>query len=139
MLMDVLGQPGDLLAAAGVVAGVFLLVVKWTQYWFPTELSAVEHIDDDAPVRRFAPSSAIGTSCSSSGSRCSRRSRASGSTSSCTTALRGATPTVTFADFVSRFTAIAYGSDVLFLVVLAGILLHRFGLRYGLTANPARC
>ena len=137
MLMDVLGQPEDLLAAAGVVAGVFLLVVKWTQYWFPTELSAVEHIDDDAPrptlrallrnryvvlILGFQMLSAVESQwldflVYDSASR------------------RYADPSH-LADFVSRFTAIAYGSDVLFLVVLAGILLHRFGLRYGLTANP---
>jgi HEAT repeat protein len=39
------------------------------------------------------------------------------------------------AAFVSRFSAIAYGTDILFLLVLAGFLLHRFGLRYGLVAN----
>ena len=39
------------------------------------------------------------------------------------------------ARFVSRFSAIAYGTDIVFLLVLAGLLLRRFGLRYGLTAN----
>ena len=39
------------------------------------------------------------------------------------------------ARFVSQFSAIAYGTDILFLLVLAGLLLRRFGLRYGLTAN----
>ena len=39
------------------------------------------------------------------------------------------------ARFISQFSAIAYGTDILFLLVLAGWLLHRFGLRYGLTAN----
>ncbi len=45
------------------------------------------------------------------------------------------TDTSQLADFVSRFSAIAYGVDILFLVVLAGLLLRRFGLRYGLAAN----
>ena len=40
------------------------------------------------------------------------------------------------ARFISRFTAIAYGADIVFLLVIAGLLLRRFGLRYGLTANP---
>ena len=39
------------------------------------------------------------------------------------------------ARFISRFSAIAYGADILFLLFLAGWLLRRFGLRYGLTAN----
>ena len=39
------------------------------------------------------------------------------------------------ARFVSQFAAIAYGTDILFLLLLAGFLLRRYGLRYGLTAN----
>ena len=39
------------------------------------------------------------------------------------------------ARFISQFSAIAYGTDIVFLLVLAGLLLRRFGLRYGLTAN----
>ncbi len=41
------------------------------------------------------------------------------------------------AQFISRFSAIAYGTDILFLLLVAGLLLRRFGLRYGLTANAA--
>lgn len=41
------------------------------------------------------------------------------------------------AEFISRFTAITYGADILVLLMLAGLLLRRFGLRYGLSANPA--
>ena len=41
------------------------------------------------------------------------------------------------ARFVGRFAAIAYGTDILFLALAAGVLLRTFGLRYGLTANPA--
>ena len=43
--------------------------------------------------------------------------------------------TAALARFLSRFTTIAYGSDILFLLLVAGVLLSRFGLRYGLTAN----
>ena len=39
------------------------------------------------------------------------------------------------ARFVSQFAAIAYGTDIVFLLLLAGLLLRRFGLRYGLAAN----
>ena len=41
------------------------------------------------------------------------------------------------ARFISAFTAIAYGTDIVVLLLLAGLLLRRFGLRYGLTANSA--
>ncbi len=41
------------------------------------------------------------------------------------------------ATFVGRFSAIAYGADIIFLILLAGLLIGRFGLRLGLFANPA--
>ncbi len=41
------------------------------------------------------------------------------------------------ATFISRFLAIAYASDIAVLLLFAGVLLRRFGLRLGLTANPA--
>ncbi len=41
------------------------------------------------------------------------------------------------ATFVGRFSAIAYGADIVFLIILAGLLIGRFGLRFGLFANPA--
>ena len=40
------------------------------------------------------------------------------------------------AQFVGRFSAIEYGADIAFLLLLAGLLMRRFGLRYGLNANP---
>ena len=39
--------------------------------------------------------------------------------------------------FVGNFTAIINLTDILFLALAAGFLLSRFGLRFGLTANPA--
>lgn len=39
------------------------------------------------------------------------------------------------AGFVGRFTAIAYGANIVFLLLVAGLLLRRFGLRFGLVAN----
>ena len=39
------------------------------------------------------------------------------------------------ARFASQYAAIAYGADIVFLLLLAGFLLRRFGLRYGLTIN----
>ena len=41
------------------------------------------------------------------------------------------------ATFISRFLAIAYGTDIVILLLVAGFLLRRFGLRLGLTANPS--
>ena len=46
------------------------------------------------------------------------------------------TDTAELAQFISRFMAIAYGADIIFLLIVAGALMRRFGLRYGLTANP---
>ena len=46
------------------------------------------------------------------------------------------TDTDALATFISRFVAIAYGADIIFLLLVAGALMSRFGLRYGLTANP---
>ena len=46
------------------------------------------------------------------------------------------TDSTDLARFISRFVAIAYGADILFLLLVAGALIRRFGLRYGLTANP---
>jgi len=47
------------------------------------------------------------------------------------------TDTADVAAFLSRFYAIAFGVDILFLLLIAGFLLRRFGLRYGLTVNPS--
>ncbi len=46
------------------------------------------------------------------------------------------TNTTDLAAFVGRFSAIAYGADILFLILVAGLLIGRFGLRFGLLANP---
>ena len=46
------------------------------------------------------------------------------------------TDTDELAAFIGRFVAIAYGADIIFLLLVAGELMKRFGLRYGLTANP---
>ena len=40
------------------------------------------------------------------------------------------------AAFIGRFMAVTYGVNILFLLLVAGALIRRFGLRYGLTANP---
>ena len=87
-------------------------------------------------ARRCARCRATATSCSSSRSRCCRRWRASGSTSTCSrAAAQRYDDSSELARFISQFSAIAYGTDIVFLLVLAGLLLRRFGLRYGLTAN----
>src|SRR4029077_7371868 len=40
------------------------------------------------------------------------------------------------AAFVGRFAAITYGLDILVLLLVAGALIRKYGLRLGLTANP---
>ncbi len=44
--------------------------------------------------------------------------------------------TAEVASFLSRVVALAYGINILFLLLVAGVLLRRFGLRYGLAADP---
>ena len=136
-LLALLGRTESLLAAAAVGRGVVprpgggdaTQVSGGARRWSNTQTST-------RSARRCARWRATATSCSSSRSRCCRRWRASGSTSSCSTsAARRYDDSDELARFISQFSAIAYGTDIVFLLVLAGLLLRRFGLRYGLTAN----
>jgi ATP/ADP translocase len=45
--------------------------------------------------------------------------------------------TASLASFLSKFTAVLNLVDIVFLALLAGALLRRFGLRLGIAANPA--
>ncbi|HVJ96574.1 MAG TPA: HEAT repeat domain-containing protein, partial [Acidimicrobiia bacterium] len=140
VLLTFLGGTEQLLLAAAVAAGLFLAIVTVARRRYPVELSAVEH-DDAAPdtgeppptlrtlaryryvvlIVGFQMLSAIESQWldfqvfDRAAQRYSDRED--------------------LARFVSWYSAIAYGADILFLLVLAGLLLSRFGLRYGLTAN----
>ncbi len=137
LLIARLGQTEDLLAAATVAAGMFLIIVSATRRRFPAELSVVDeahsHIER-ATLRSllhhryvmlivgFQMLSAVESQWldflvfDRAGKRY--------------------TDTTDLAQFISRFMAIVYGADIIFLVLVAGALMRRFGLRYGLTANP---
>ncbi len=135
-LLGILGDAAAVLAAAAGAAVVFLALVVETKRRYPAELSVVEAVEpheERATLRTlsrnryimlivgFQMLSALASQLldfhvlASAGNRYH--------------------DTTELAQFLSRFSAIAYGTDVLFLLLLAGLLLRRFGLRYGLTAN----
>ena len=135
-LLAVLGATADLLIMAAGAAAMFLGLVVATRRRYPAELSVVEHGEEGAerPTLRtlsrnryvllivaFQMLSAIESQWLDFlvFERAAQRYDDSSE----------------LARFISRFSAIAYGTDILFLLVLAGLLLRRFGLRYGLTAN----
>ncbi len=137
LLLGVLGRTEHLLAASAVVAAVFWELVARTRRTFPRELSIVEH-DEVGVVRpnlRALLSNRYvlllmayqGLSAIESQwldylvfDRADQRYQDSED----------------LARFISRFLGVAYGIDIIFLLVVAGFLLRRFGLRYGVTANP---
>ncbi|MET1003809.1 MAG: HEAT repeat domain-containing protein [Acidimicrobiia bacterium] len=130
------GRPEDLLVAAAAAAGIFTALVVITRRRHPAELSQLEH--DEAATERPTL-------------RALTRNRyvmlivgfqmLSAVESQWLDflvfdhAAQRYTNSDELAQFVSRFSVIAYGTDIVFLLVLAGVLLRRFGLRYGLTAN----
>ena len=137
LLIARLGNIEDLLAAASVAAGMFMLIVAATRRSFPAELSVVD--DAGSHVERATLRSVlrhryvmliVGFQMLSAVEsqwldylvfdRAGKR----------------YTDSTELAQFISRFVAIAYGADILFLLLVAGALMRRFGLRYGLTANP---
>jgi HEAT repeat protein len=136
LLLAVLDGTEDLLAAAAVAATIFMVLVIVTRRRHPTELNVIEHAEVAAerPTLRtvtrnryimlivaFQMLSAVESQWLDFlvYERAAQRYTSSSA----------------LANFISRFSATAYGTDILFLLVLAGLLLRRFGLRYGLTAN----
>lgn len=137
-LLTVLGQTEHLLFGAAATAGLFVFLVSMTRRNFSTELSVVDDgggHDVERPTLRsllrhryvvlivgFQMLSAVESQWldylvfDRAGKRY--------------------TDTKELAEFISRFLAIAYGADILFLLIVAGALMRRFGLRYGLSANP---
>ena len=140
-LLALLGTTESLLAAAAAAAVLFLALVVATRRSYPAELSVVEHAEHgrggeaERPTLRalsrnryvvlivaFQMLSAVESQWLDFLVLESAAQRYDDSDE--------------LARFISQFSAIAYGTDILFLLVLAGVLLRRFGLRYGLTANP---
>jgi len=136
-LLALLGRTEHLLAAAAGAAVLFLMLVRATRRGFRAELSSVDHGNDDIDrptlrsllsnryvvlIMAFQMLSAVESQWLDYlvYDRAGQRYQDSEE----------------LARFVSRFSVIAYGSDIIFLVIVAGLLLRRCGLRYGLTANP---
>ncbi len=136
-LLGFLGRTESLLAAAAAAAAAFLGLVAATRHRYPDQLSVVEHVDagTERPTLRslvrgryvrlivaFQMLSAVESQWLDFHVLESAAQRYRDSNE--------------LARFISQFSAIAYGADILFLLLVAGFLLRRFGLRYGLTANP---
>ena len=86
------------------------------------------------PLRTlFAP----GSSCCCSSTRSCRRWARRSSTSSSSTAPQAQYSGDELTRFLSAYTAVLNLVDILFLALLAGPLMRRFGLRLGLVFNPA--
>jgi len=139
LLLSALGTTESVIAAAAVATAGFLALVEATRRRYPAQLSVLE-VDEDAldtgerPTLRaltrnryvmlivaFQMLSAVESQWLDFHVLATASQRYASSTA--------------LATFISRFSAIAYGTDILFLLILAGWLLHHFGLRYGLTAN----
>ena len=135
-LLNVLGGTENLLAAGALAAAGFFGLVVRTRRRYPAELAVVEadEIEDARPTLRslaqnrflallvaFQMLSAVESQWLDFlvFDRAAERYHDSAA----------------LARFVSTFSAIAYGADIVFLLVCAGWLLRKFGLRYGLAAN----
>lgn len=137
LLLAALGRTEHLLAAGAVAAAMFMFLASVTRRTFSAELSGIdgESADVERPTLRsllrhryvvlimgFQMLSAVESQWldylvfDRAGQRYSDSKE--------------------LAEFISRFLAITYGVDIIFLLVFAGVLMRRFGLRYGLTANP---
>ena len=77
------------------------------------------------------------SSCCSSSTRCCRRWARGSSTTSSSTARSAHYSGDDLTRFLSWYTAVLNLADILFLALLAGPLMRRFGLRLGLVLNPA--
>ena len=135
-LLSFLGTTESVLAAAAAAAAMFLVLVEVTRRKYSTQLEVVEHAEAEAerPTLRtltrnryvmlivaFQMLSAVESQWLDFHVLASAAQRYDSSNA--------------LARFLSQFSALAYGIDIVFLLVFAGWLLHRFGLRYGLTAN----
>lgn len=136
-LLGVLGGTEHLLAAAAATSIVLLALVALTRRSFPAELSGVESQNEDLErvtlrsllsnrfvmmIVGFQMLSAIESQLLDFLVYDRAAARYSDGEQ--------------LAAFVGRFSAIAYGTDIAFLLLGAGWLMRRFGLRYGLNANP---
>lgn len=139
VLLDLAGRTEALLACAAAVAAMFLVLAWWTERSFPAQLSTIDG-DEDPDIVKPTIRSLLRNRYVVCIVTFQMLSAVESQWLDYLVYDRAAaryTSNEALADFISRFTAIAYGADIVFLVVVAGLLLKRFGLRYGLTANSA--
>jgi hypothetical protein len=136
LVLAVLGPPDSLVALAAAVAVCFALIVRYAQRCFP-ELTAAHEPEPQDSVRPtlrtltrnpFVVVLALFQVLSAIESqwldylvydRASRRYESSEA----------------LAEFISLFTSISYGADIVFLLCFAGLVLRRFGLRVALALD----
>ncbi len=138
VLLDALGRPEHLLATAAAAAGLWSLLVGVTRRRFGAELSPVD--DTDTSVARPTVSELLRDRYVTLIVAFQMLSAVESQWLDYLVLDRATQrydDSRDLAEFISRFTAISYGADIVFLLLAAGALLRRFGLRYGLTANPA--
>jgi hypothetical protein len=141
-LLALLGTTESLLAAAATAAALFLALVVATRRSYATELSVVEHAEVTVGTGEAERPTVRALSRNRYVVLIVAFQMLSAVESQwldflvLESAAQRYTETDELARFMSQFSAIAYGTDIIFLLVLAGWLLRRFGLRYGLTANP---
>ena len=136
-LLDLTGAPEHLVVVSAMSCAVFALLVRLTSWRRPAELTVVDQPTDERPRRslrsllttRFVALVFGYQVLSAMGSQVldflvfDRAAARYGDASELTR-------------FVALFTGVLNVVDLLFLVVVAGFLLSRFGLRLGLLANP---
>ncbi len=136
LLLTLLGTTESVLAAAAAAAALFLVLVEVTRRRYPAQLAVVEQVevDTERPTLRALTRNRYIMLIVAFQMLSAVESQWLDFHVLATAALRYDSSQA-LARFISQFSAIAYGTDIVFLLVFAGWLLHRFGLRYGLTAN----
>ena len=135
-LLDVLGGTEDLVAAAAAATALLLALVVTARRRYPTSSRSIEHdaVASERPTLRTLTRNRYVMLIVAFQMLSAVESQWLDFLVFDRAAQRYADSTE-LARFVSQFAAIAYGVDIVFLLLLAGLLLRRFGLRYGLTAN----
>ena len=135
-LLGLIGATAGLLVAATLAVVAFLVLVEVTRHRYPAELSVVEHVEPTVarPTLRTLARNRFVVLVVAFQMLSAVESQWLDFHVFSTAAARYDSSDA-LARFVSEFSAVAYGADILFLLLIAGWLLRRFGLRFGLTAN----
>ncbi len=136
--IELLGRTDGLLAAASVVALAFLLLARTTERTFSAQLSAVEASGSGQRSARPTLASLMRNRYVLAIASFQMLSAAESQWLDFLVYDRAAQrydSSEALAGFIGTFTAITYATDIVFLLLVAGVLMRRFGLRYGLAAN----